>query len=106
MKPSNILVDDADNAKLTDFGIARSNSDPQLTRTGILIGTPAYLSPEIARGREPAPPADVWALGASLFHALEGAAPFGASHNTMQVLYRIGTERPPEPRRAGYLTPW
>ncbi|MCG8914492.1 serine/threonine protein kinase [Actinokineospora sp. PR83] len=74
--PGNILVADDGTAKLTDFGIARW---AEVTRTGdaLVAGTPGYLPPEVAAGREAGPAADVFALGATLFAAVEGHSPWG-----------------------------
>lgn len=105
VKPSNILVDEFGIAKITDFGIAKGASDPQLTRTGMMAGTPAYFSPELARGRTPSPSSDVWALGATIFHALEGQPPFGLDENTIAMLYRIGVDEPAKAQHAGMLGP-
>ena len=77
VKPSNILVrDDDERALIADFGIARSLGQEQLTQTGLVSGTPAYFAPELARGEEPSPASDVWALGVSLYAAVEGESPY------------------------------
>jgi hypothetical protein len=81
VKPSNVLVRDIgghDHAYLTDFGIAKAPAaQDSLTRTGALIGTPAYLSPEQIRGQQPGPRSDLYALGCVMFEALTGQRPFG-----------------------------
>jgi hypothetical protein len=103
VKPGNVLVTDDDLAKLSDFGIARTAGDPTLTQTGLVTGTPAYLAPEVARGEEPSPASDVWALGATLYAAVEGRPPYGDQGNALALLSRIASEPPPEPTRAGPL---
>ena len=81
VKPSNVLVRDIggrDHAYLTDFGIAKAPAaQDSLTRTGALMGTPAYLSPEQIRGQQPGPRSDLYALGCVNFQALTGQRPFG-----------------------------
>lgn len=104
VKPSNILVTDAGVAKLTDFGIARSSADDnQITRTGLVSGSPAYLAPEVASGHPATAASDVWGLGATLFHALAGHPPYAVGENVMGVLYQIVHERPPRLADAGWL---
>jgi eukaryotic-like serine/threonine-protein kinase len=76
VKPSNIMVLPGDRVKLADFGIARAMDDPSLTMTGGIMGSPGYMAPELFSGSGPAAPSDLWALGATLFHAVEGRAPF------------------------------
>ena len=76
MKPSNILVAPDGQVKLSDFGIARTSTDSALTQTGLVTGSPAYLSPEVASGQPATPASDVWSWGATLFHALEGQPPY------------------------------
>ncbi len=105
VKPSNILVTPDGQAKLGDFGIARAEADATLTQTGLVTGSPAYLSPEVASGGVATPASDVWALGATLYHALEGQPPYETGDNLMGALYRIVNEDPPRPRNAGWLTP-
>ncbi len=95
VKPSNIMVDDADHAKLADFGIARSASDAALTRTGLVTGSPAYLAPEVASGSNATAASDVWSLGATLHHAIVGRAPYDMGQNVLGGLYRIVHDEPP-----------
>ncbi len=95
VKPSNILVDDRDHAKLGDFGIARSANDEALTRTGLVTGSPAYIAPEVASGSPATAASDVWSLGATLFHAVVGRAPYDMGQNVLGGLYRIVHDDPP-----------
>ncbi|NUR28247.1 MAG: serine/threonine protein kinase [Catenulispora sp.] len=76
VKPSNIMLGATGRAKLTDFGIAQAADDPTLTKTGAVIGSPAYLAPERLAGQEASPASDIWSLGAVLFFAIEGQAAF------------------------------
>lgn len=105
VKPSNILLDRLRRVKLTDFGIARITSDPSLTQTGMVTGSPAYLAPEIAAGHRGDEAADVWSLGATLFHALSGRPPYEIGEHVIGGLYRIVHEEPPRLSDAGWLTP-
>ena len=95
VKPSNILMTDDLEAKLGDFGIARAGQDAALTRTGLVTGSPAYLAPEVASGATATPASDVWSLGATLFHAVEGRPPYDTKDNLMGALYEIVHEDPP-----------
>ncbi|MBF6331330.1 protein kinase domain-containing protein [Nocardia transvalensis] len=105
VKPANILVSDSGTVKITDFGISRAVGDVTVTSTGFLAGTPAYLSPEIARGENPEPSSDVFALGSTLYAAVEGAPPFGEGDNPLAVLHSVARAQVPEPKRAGPLGP-
>jgi serine/threonine protein kinase len=105
VKPSNILVAPDGQAKLSDFGIARAEADASLTQTGLVTGSPAYLSPEVASGQMAQPASDVWSLGATLFHALAGHPPYEVGDNVLGALYRIVHEPPPRPENAGWLAP-
>ena len=105
VKPSNILITPSGRAKLTDFGIARAAADATLTQTGMMTGSPAYLAPEVASGATAGPHSDVWALGATLFHALTGKPPYDTQENVLGTLWRIVHEDPPRPRDAGWLAP-
>jgi eukaryotic-like serine/threonine-protein kinase len=103
VKPGNILVTDGDVAKISDFGIARGAEDDQLTRTGLVTGTPSYFSPELARGADPGPESDVYALGATLYATVEGRPPYPEQRNPIALLQLIAAEEPPTPTRAGPL---
>lgn len=105
VKPSNILVREDGQVKLTDFGIARGQTDAALTQTGLVTGSPAYIAPEIASGRQATQASDVWSLGATLFHALAGHPPYDASDNVLGALYRIVNDPPPRIDEAGSLAP-
>lgn len=101
IKPSNVLVD-GDVPRLTDFGIARLGDEATITSSGVVMGTPAYIAPEHARGEPVGPPADLYGLGATLYYAVEGTAPFGESSSVATVVAVL--DRPPRPsRRAGPL---
>jgi len=95
VKPSNIIIGADDHAKLGDFGIARAASDTALTQTGMVTGSPAYLAPEVASGDPATAASDVWSLGATLFHAVAGRAPYDVGQNVLGGLYRIVNGDPP-----------
>lgn len=78
LKPSNILIDSTDKVKVVDFGIASATAelDANLTKTGTIIGTPAYLSPERAKGMEADHRADIYALGVISFFMFTGDLPY------------------------------
>lgn len=104
VKPSNILVRPDGRAVLTDFGIATIAGDSGLTNPELLMGAPAYLSPERARGMAAGPPADLWGLGACLFFAVEGRPVYerGTALETVAAMVR---EDPDPPAHAGPLRP-
>ena len=104
VKPGNVMVPGNGTAKLADFGIASLQGDPQLTSTGLVIGSPAYMAPEQAKGEESGPPADFWALGATMFYAVEGEPPFDRG-TSIATLAAVVNDPPRIPRRAGHLTP-
>ncbi|HEY5249521.1 MAG TPA: serine/threonine-protein kinase, partial [Dermatophilaceae bacterium] len=105
IKPGNVLIDKAGRPKISDFGIARGHGDEQLTQIGFITGTPGFLSPELARGGDPHPASDVWALGATLYAAVEGQPPYEPRSNPIALLRAIASERPRPMAHAGTLGP-
>lgn len=104
LKPANILIDDADRAYITDFGIARSITASDLTQAGRVVGTPDYLSPEQARGEEVDGRSDIYALGLLLYRMLTNELPFKGS-TYEEVLAQHTTGRPRDISRSGVLVP-
>ncbi|WP_285646900.1 serine/threonine-protein kinase [Lentzea sp. NBRC 102530] len=104
IKPGNVLIGRDGTVKITDFGISRALGDVAVTKTGMLAGTPAYLAPELARGAEPAPPSDVFSLGATIYAMTEGEPPFGKSTNDLGLLYKVARGETRPPIRSGPLT--
>jgi serine/threonine protein kinase len=102
VKPSNVLVDEDGNAVLSDFGIATLDGDPGLTTTGTLIGSPAFIAPERARGGPATPATDLFSLGATLYTAAEGRAPFERG-GQLPTLTAVVTEPVPPPQVSGPL---
>lgn len=94
VKPSNVLLTEDGRAVLTDFGIATVAGDPALTSTGVVLGSPSYMSPERARGKAFGPESDLWSLGATLFAAAEGRPPFHGD-NALGVLTSVISEPVP-----------
>lgn len=86
LKPSNILLDENNNAYLTDFGIAKMlGSTSQVTGSGV-VGTPSYMSPEQCQGKPVTPASDIYALGSILYEVVTGKAPFDAD-TPLAVMY-------------------
>ncbi|MDX2177655.1 MAG: serine/threonine-protein kinase [Candidatus Sumerlaeia bacterium] len=99
VKPANMIRGEGGLVKLTDFGLARHIDDPTITMAGAVIGTPAYVSPEQARGDELIDHrADLYSLGITLFHLATGDVPF-SSFNTSLLLTKKVTERVPDVRK-------
>ncbi|TDC26092.1 serine/threonine protein kinase, partial [Micromonospora sp. 15K316] len=103
VKPANVLLADDGRVVLTDFGLATLPGDSRMTRTGMVLGSPAYLAPERVTDGVVGPAADLWSLGATLYSAVEGRTPYSRS-TPIATLAALATEAPPPPRQAGTLT--
>ena len=99
VKPANIIIDGQGIPHLMDFGLAREldDEDPGVTAPGILVGTAQYVAPEQARYGAASPAADLYSLGAVLYHALTGEPPFSGG-NALDVALRRFEEDPTELR--------
>ena len=104
VKPANVLLAPDGRVVLTDFGLAMAAEDPSLTRTGVVLGSPAFLAPERALDEPAGPASDLWSLGAMLYLAVEGRSPYQRS-TAIATLAALSTELPPPPERAGTLLP-
>ncbi len=119
VKPANVLLD-AGRPKIGDFGIARFRAkDPSPENadaydetgtvmrapSGTVTGTPSYMAPETAAGGEPDEASDVWALGATLYFAVEGREAYPGQGSAAATLRSVTTQAPPAPQRAGPLQP-
>lgn len=107
IKPQNILLDAAGQGWLADFGIARDRSAQPLTVEGTLMGTPVYMAPEQALGKPDLvhEAADVYGLGATLYHLVTGRAPFLAEDDLRALFRRLSDEPPPAPRQVNPAVP-
>ncbi|WP_086786266.1 serine/threonine-protein kinase [Streptomyces caniscabiei] len=104
VKPGNVLLGAEGRVVLTDFGIAMTADASTLTKTGEMVGSIHYMAPERIRGRKPGPASDLWALGATLYQAVEGRPPFRRL-TAMEAAYAIAVD-PLEPlKRGGALEP-
>lgn len=104
VKPRNVMVTASGQVKLADFGIASMRDDPSITKTGMVMGTPSYMSPEQALGEPVGPPSDLWSTGALLYYAVEGEAPFDQGE-PISTLHAVVHGEPRPFRRAGVLGP-
>ncbi|MFD7550315.1 protein kinase [Streptomyces sp. NPDC059578] len=104
VKPANVLLASDGRVLLTDFGIAQVDGDSGMTRTGEIVGSVDYLAPERVRGGEPGPASDLWALGATLYTAVEGVSPFRRP-SALGTFQAVVDEEPAPPAHAGPLTP-
>ena len=96
LKPHNVILDDEDNVKVADFGIARAGAS-DITEVGAIMGTAQYLSPEQAQGRPVTEASDLYSIGIVLFEMLTGRAPFDGDSAVAVALKHVNQE-PPSPR--------
>ncbi|MDC2955402.1 serine/threonine-protein kinase [Streptomyces gilvifuscus] len=104
VKPGNVLLGHDGRVLLTDFGIAQIEGDTTITRTGEVVGSVDYLAPERVRGHDPGPASDLWALGATLYTAVEGRSPFRRT-SPLSTMQAVVEEEAAEPEFAGPLGP-
>lgn len=108
VKPGNILVADQGRdlgiVKISDFGIARAKGDTGDEDSGVITGTPAYFSPEVARGKDPTEASDVYSLGSALYTVIEGRPPFGVDNDSIALLHRVAKGEIAPPAKTGPMT--
>jgi eukaryotic-like serine/threonine-protein kinase len=102
LKPANVMVRKDSGVRLAGFGVTPLQGVPQLAAAALALGSPAYMAPEQARGRPSGPAADVWALGATMFFAVEGEPPFDKG-TLVRTLAAVVNEDPRPMLRAGPL---
>lgn len=98
LKPQNIMIDKNANAKIMDFGIARSVEAPGVTTTGMIVGTPDYISPEQAEGEEADQRSDIYSLGIILYEMVTGSVPFKGD-TALSVAIKHKTQIPSDPKK-------
>lgn len=98
LKPGNIIIDKDGNARILDFGIARSLKSGRKTGHGIMVGTPEYMSPEQAEAKETDQQSDIYSLGVIIFEMLTGRVPF-EGEGALGIAVKHKLEKPPNPRK-------
>jgi serine/threonine-protein kinase len=97
LKPGNVLVGERNAVKIIDFGLAKATAADGMTATGMLLGTPYYMSPEQVRGRRVDAASDIYSLGALAYHLVAGRPPF-SGENAIAVGFAHLSEVPAAPR--------
>jgi eukaryotic-like serine/threonine-protein kinase len=104
VKPGNVLLGHDGRVLITDFGIAQIEGDTTITRTGEVVGSVDFLAPERVRGQDPGPASDLWALGATLYTAVDGRSPFRRT-SPLSTMQAVVEEEIGEPQHADALGP-